>query len=179
MANIPEQRVLPLQNARAQVSNAGYVRRRNPRLHALVFAIVATIIAAGAVVAVVLSRPEESTHQVAHVGDHSTTMHMGHLKLTEWDIASLESSFDREIKVGNSSLEVHNDGKTVHSFGIWRGGEVQGDQVVGGILVAQTTYIQPGGVASLELDLEPGEYMLVCGVRGHVARGMHAEVVLQ
>ena len=104
---------------------------------------------------------------------------MGHLMLTEWEISSLESSFDHEIKVGNSLLEVHNGGHTVHSFVIWRGGEVQGDQVIGGTLVAQTPYIQPGGVALLEVDLEPGEYILVCDVQGHVARGMHAEVVLE
>ena len=127
----------------------------------------------------VLISPEQSTVKVANVGDDSNTMQMGHLLLTEWNIAGLESSFDDEIKVGNSLLELHNDGHTVHSFVIWRGGEVQGDQVVGGTLVAQTPYIQPGGVALLEVDLEPGEYMLVCGVRGHVAKGMYAEVVLR
>ena len=105
-------------------------------------------------------------------------MYMGHLVLTEWDITALESSLSHEMKVGNSTLELHNDGHTVHSFVIWRGGEVQGDQVVGGTLVARTTYIQPGDVAVLEVDLEPGEYILVCDVQGHVARGMHAKVVL-
>lgn len=179
MAVIPEQQVLTLQHDQAQVSKTGDVSRRNRRLYGLVFAIVATIIAAGAVAAVVLSGPEESTMKVAHAEDHSNTMPMGHLLLTEWEITSMASSVDREIRVGNSTLEVHNDGHTVHSLAIWRGGEVKGDLVVGGTLVAQTTYIQPGGVAPLEVDLEPGEYLLVCGVRGHAARGMHAKVVLR
>lgn len=189
MAVIPEQQVPTLQHDQAQVSKTGDVSRRNPRLYGLVFAIVATIIAAGAVAAVVLSGPEESTMKVAHAEDHSNTMSMaenhpntmpmGHLQLTEWAITSMAGSVDREIGVGNSTLEVHNDGHTVHSLTIWRGGEVQGDQVVGGTLVAQTAYIQPGGVAPLEVDLEPGEYLLVCGVRGHAARGMHAKVVLR
>ena len=135
--------------------------------------------AAAAIGAVVVSSPQESTMNVAHVGDHSNIMYMGHLLLTEWAITGLESSITHEITVGNSALEVHNAGHTVHGFGIWRGGEVQGDQVVGGFLVAQTTYIQPGGVQALKVDLEPGEYVLVCNVRGHVARGMHAEVILR
>ena len=179
MADIPEQQILTAQHDHEQASKAGHVIPRHLRLYGLAFALVATVIAAAAVAAVVLSRSEESTVKVPHVGDHSHTMYMGHLLLTEWEIDSLASSFNHEIKVGNSSLEIHNDGHTVHSFGIWRGGDVQGDQVVGGILVAQTTYIQPGGVTTLEVDLEPGEYVLVCGVRGHVQRGMHAKVVLE
>jgi len=97
----------------------------------------------------------------------------------EWDVAGLNSGLSEELKIGRSVLEVHNDGQTVHRFVIWRGGEVQGDQVVGGILVAETSYIQPGGVALLEVDLEPGEYVLVCGLRGHTARGMYAKGVLE
>ena len=104
---------------------------------------------------------------------------MDHLLLTEWKVSGLNSLLTDELTIGDSVLEVHNDGHTAHSFVIWRGGEVQGDQVVGGTLVAQTTYIQPGSVALLEVDLEPGEYMLVCGVPGHVARGMHTKVVLE
>ena len=66
-----------------------------------------------------MSRPEESPANVDPVGDHFTTMRMGHLMLADREITStyspgysLESSFNHEIKVGNSTLEERNDGHT-------------------------------------------------------------------
>ena len=131
------------------------------------------------VVAVILSRSEETTATVSHVGDHSNTLHMGHLVLNEWDVSGLGSALGDEVMAGKSVLELHNDGQTVHRFAIWHGGEVQGDQVVGGTLIAETGYIRAGEFTTLDVDLEPGEYVLLCFVRGHAARGMHATVQLQ
>ena len=122
---------------------------------------------------------EETTAAVSHVGDHAQTLNMGHLLLTEWDVTPLSSVFSEEIKDGASMLEVHNDGKTVHRLAIWRGGAVQGDQVVGGSLIAETDYIRPGEFTTLEVDLEHGTYVLICSVRGHVGRGMSATFELQ
>ena len=94
-------------------------------------------------------------------------------------VSGLGSALDSEVMAGKSVLELHNDGQTTHRFAIWRGGEVQGDQVVGGALIAETGYIQPGEFTNLDVDLEPGEYVLLCTVRGHTARGMNATVVLE
>ncbi len=142
------------------------------------FSIVAAIVAV-VVVAVMLSRSNETTATVSHVGDHANMVTMGHLVLNEWDISGLGSALDSEVMAGKSVLELHNDGQTVHRFAIWHGGEVQGDQVVGGTLIAETGYIRAGEFTTLDVDLEPGEYVLICSVRGHAARGMYATVVLE
>ena len=123
-----------------------------------------------------LTQPKEATAGVSHVGDHTNTVSMGHLLLTEWEVGGLSSVLSHEVKAGRSALEVHNDGQTVHRLAIWRGGVVEGDQVVGGTLIEETEYIRPGQTTTIDVELESGEYVLVCSVRGHLARGMYATV---
>ena len=142
----------------------------------------AILIAASIVVVVAaftLTRAGETTAMVSHVGDQSQIVSTGHLLLTEWDVTGLGSDLSHEIMAGDSVLELHNDGQTVHRLAIWRGGVVEGDQVVGGALVAETGFIRPGEMSTLDVDLEPGKYVLICSVRGHGARGMHATVELR
>ncbi len=164
----------------SQVQDVDIQRDRNFLLYGLFlsFSIVAAI-AAVVVVAVILSRSGETTATVSHVGDHSTMVHTGHLLLTEWNVAGMKGVLANEVKLGDSVLEVHNHGQTVHRFAIWRGGMVKGDQVVSGTLLAETGYIQPGEFTTLDVDLEPGGYVLLCSVRGHAARGMYATAQLQ
>ena len=177
MAENTEVRVGGLQGDRAQAWEADPNDSGHSRWYGLVVLIaIAAIVAAAAFT---LSRPEESVHVVSHVGDDSQMMHMGHLLLTEWNVAALNSGLNDELKHGESILEIHNDGQTVHRFALWRGGVVEGDQVVGGNLVAETDYIRPGELTTLDVDLETGGYVLVCSLRGHMARGMHAMVQVQ
>ena len=153
---------------------------RNFRWYFLALLIAAGIVAvAAAFFTGNLTQPKEAKAGVSHVGDHANTMSMGHLLLTEWDVSALSSVLSQEVKPGRSTLEVHNDGQTVHRLAIWRGGTVEGDQVVGGSLVAETGFIMAGEFTTLDVDLEPGEYVLLCSVRGHAARGMYASVLLQ
>ena len=178
MANFNEVRGHSAQRDRAQEwqpnpNNNGKLRR-----YILALAIGAAIVAV-AVAGIILSRAEETTATAHHLGDHSNMLHIGHLLLTEWDISGMSDFLSDEIKIGDSVLEVHNDGQTVHRFAIWRGGVLAGDQVVGGTLVAETSYIQPGGLSSLKVDLEAGDYVLVCSVRGHLERGMYGTIKLQ
>ena len=174
MAEIAEVRVGGEQGDRAQAREANPNHRGNLRWYALVVLIAIAAIVATA--AFTLSRSGESAHAVSHVGDYSQMMHMGHLLLTEWDVTALNASLNDELKHGESVLEIHNDGQTVHRLAIWRGGVVEGDQVVGGTLIAETEYIQPGKMTNIDVDLESGAYVLVCSVRGHLARGMYATV---
>ena len=136
---------------------------------------VAVVVAAG----ILISGSRVATAAVSYVGDHSNTVSMGHLRLAEWEVTGLGSVLSNEMNPGDSVLEVHNIGMTAHRLAIWRGGEVLRDQVVGGSLVAETGYIQPGEITTLHVDLEPGEYSLICAVRGHTARGMYATVQVQ
>ncbi len=174
MAEITEVRVGGEQGDRSQAWEANPNHRGNSRWYGLVVLIVIAAIAAAA--ALTLSRSEESMPAVSHVGDHSQMMHMGHLLLTEWDVAALNAALDDELKHGESVLEIHNDGQTVHRLAIWHGGVVQGDQVVGGALITETDYIRPGELTILDVALERGGYLLVCSIRGHTARGMYAPV---
>ena len=167
----------------ADIAQAGETKSghsRNFRWYFLGLLIAAGIVAvAAAFFTGNLTQPKEAKAGVSHVGDHTNTMNMGHLLLTEWDVAGLSSVLSQEVKAGRSTLEVHNDGQTVHRLAIWRGGVVEGDQVVGGALITETDYIRPGEFTILDVDLEPGEYVLVCSIRGHTARGMHAPVQVQ
>ncbi len=180
MANSSQVQVAGAQSDRAQEWEANPNDSRILRRYGLFFSLLmGTAIVAVVVTAFMLSRSGETTATVSHVGDHFNMVPTGHLLLTEWNVAGLSSVLNQEVKAGRSVLEVHNDGQTVHRLAIWRGGVVEGDQVVGGALIAETGYIQPGEFTTLDIDLEPGEYLLLCSVRGHAARGMYATVVLE
>ncbi len=161
----------------ADISQTREARSDKGRWYFLAILIGAGVIAVVAAVTIgILPYSKEAPASVSHVGDHTNTMSMGHLLLTEWEVSALSSVLSQEVKPGRSTLEVHNDGQTVHRLAIWRGGVVEGDQVVGGTLVAETEYIRPGKMTTMDLELESGEYVLVCTVRGHLARGMYATV---
>lgn len=180
MANVSQVSGQGAQSDRAQEREANPNDRGILRQYGLVFSLLMVIaIVAVVVTAFVLSRSSESTAAVSHVGDHSNTLTMGHVLLTEWDVSGLNSGLTNEVGLGDSVLEVHNDGQTVHRLAIWRGGVVKGDQVVGGALIVETGYIRPGEFSSLNIDLEPGEYVLVCSVRGHLERGMYGTINLE
>ena len=49
----------------------------------------------------------------------------------------------------------------------------------GGTLVAETGHPKPGEVASLTVDLEPGDYIVVCPIPGHLTRSMHIDVPIK
>lgn len=98
--------------------------------------------------------------------------------LTEWSITGEEGESLEALPSGQLLLKVHNDGTTVHQFAIWKGGQVEGDRVEGGTLVAMTEFIQPGDVAMLQADLEPADHVLICPIPGHTALGMHTEAAV-
>ena len=85
MAEITEVGVGGLPGDRAQEWEANPNHRGNSRWYGLVVLIATAAIVAAA--AFTLSRSEESVQVVSHVGDESQMMHMGHLLLTEWDVA--------------------------------------------------------------------------------------------
>jgi uncharacterized cupredoxin-like copper-binding protein len=68
------------------------------------------------------------------------------------------------LKAGKYRFEVKDDGKIAHDLAI-KGG-------------AKTKLIQPGGEATLEVDLKPGKYHFYCTVPGHEAAGMKIDVTV-
>ena len=77
------------------------------------------------------------------------------VSLSEWSIAGQGGLSLRPLPSGEATLEVRNDGRASHRLALWRGGSVVGDEVRGGILVAETPFVRPGGTATLDVDLEP------------------------
>ena len=146
---------------------------------ALAVAAVGAAIGIVVVAAIILPQGKETTATVSHVGDRSNIVPIGHLQLTEWKVAGLNNGLSNEVKLGDAVLELHNDGQTVHRLAIWRGGGVNGDQMEGVTLIAETGYIGPGELANLNVNLEPGKYVFICTVPGHLARGMYATVELK
>ena len=179
MANTSEGQDHGAQSDRAQEWKPNSGNGRKLRLCGLIFMFGAVVVGVMFAAGILIFGSGETTGTVSHVGDSSNTMRMSHLLLTEWEVTGLNSNIAEELKAGESNLELHNDGQTVHRLSIWRGGEVLRDQVVGGTLVAETGYIQPGEFTTLDIVLKPGGYVLLCSVRGHAARGMYATLQLQ
>ena len=69
-----------------------------------------------------------------------------------------------DLKAGNITFEVENDGKIPHDLAI-KGGK-------------KTPIIQAGGKTQLVVDLKPGKYHLYCSVPGHEAAGMKIDVTV-
>lgn len=100
------------------------------------------------------------------------------LVLTKRSITAEEGESLKALPSGDVRFDVRNDGKTVHAFAIYRGGDLDGDSIAGGTLVAQTKNIRAGETVTLQESLEPGDYWLVCPIPGHTALGMNAQLTV-
>ena len=100
--------------------------------------------------------------------EDSSNATLSAVRLSEW-VITCEIATESPAR-----FEAQNVGSVDHQLAIWKGGAVEGDNVVGGDLVGQTDIIQAGQSATLEVTLEPGDYILVCPVPGHTGFGMHA-----
>jgi uncharacterized cupredoxin-like copper-binding protein len=65
------------------------------------------------------------------------------------------------------TITVENGGDIVHNFTVEQGPDPETPSKE----LAATPNVQPGETAELEVDLEPGEYVLVCTVPGHSELG--------
>ena len=72
------------------------------------------------------------------------------------------------LSAGSYTIEVVNEGSATHDFVVERDGDD----------VAATDTIAPGASATLEVDLEPGEYVFYCSVGNHRSMGMEVTVTV-
>jgi uncharacterized cupredoxin-like copper-binding protein len=70
-----------------------------------------------------------------------------------------------DLKAGEITFEVKNEGKIDHDLAIKETGD-------------KTKLISPGGTAELRVVLKPGKYLLYCTVPGHEAAGMKLNITV-
>lgn len=106
------------------------------------------------------------------------------VKLAEWSVAPEETS----APAGEVTFDISNEGANVHEFVIFKtdlapedlplkpeeDSTVVDEEGEGLALVDEVEDIAPGSSATLTVDLEPGNYILLCNIPGHFEQGMHA-----
>jgi uncharacterized cupredoxin-like copper-binding protein len=70
-----------------------------------------------------------------------------------------------DLKAGEITFQVKNDGKVPHDFAIKETGD-------------KTKEIPTGGTAELKVTLKPGKYVFYCSIPGHEAAGMKLSVTV-
>ncbi len=89
-----------------------------------------------------------------------------------------------DVPAGQVTLAATNAGPSTHEFEVFSVADgvdandlpVEDDVAVtdGLTLVDELEDVLPGSTASLDVDLEPGTYAVVCNLPEHYAQGMHA-----
>jgi uncharacterized cupredoxin-like copper-binding protein len=75
---------------------------------------------------------------------------------------------DATVKAGSVTLDISNDGATVHNI------EIEGNGVE-----EKSDDLQPGSTGQLTVDLKPGTYEMYCSIDGHEDLGMKGEITVQ
>ena len=98
--------------------------------------------------------------------------------LTEWDVEPAESS----TQAGTVVFNARNAGNAPHELEVIATDTPAGDFPVEGAVakvegeaIGEVTGIAGGESKTLEVDLEPGHYALICNLPGHYEPGMHAD----
>ncbi len=102
------------------------------------------------------------------------------VKLAEWSVTVDPAS----APAGTVTFNVENGGANVHELVVFKTelaedalpvvGDAVDETAPDLTLVDEVEDIAPGGTATLTVDLEPGNYVLICNISGHYSRGMHA-----
>ncbi len=83
--------------------------------------------------------------------------------LTDFDI-----EMDSTLEAGRTVFSVSNDGDEEHNF------EVEGQ----GMEREFESNLQPGDTEELEVDLQPGSYVIYCPVEDHRSQGMEVQLTV-
>lgn len=108
--------------------------------------------------------------------------------LTEVDSDTMQMTVDpQSVVAGEITFEVTNSGDLLHELVVFKtdlasddlptnesGSEVLEDGP-GLSLVDEIEDIQSGDSGTLTVALEPGKYVLVCNIKGHYQKGLHAD----
>jgi uncharacterized cupredoxin-like copper-binding protein len=86
------------------------------------------------------------------------------VELTEYDIDMPES-----IPAGPTTFEVTNAGEIEHNL------QITGE----GIDEVFAENLAPGETETMEVDLQPGAYDVICPIPGHAEQGMQLELTVE
>ncbi|MGZ8705951.1 MAG: cupredoxin domain-containing protein [Gaiellaceae bacterium] len=100
----------------------------------------------------------------------TTTQEVTTAKPAETKVPVSETEFkitlgSTDLKAGEITFQVKNDGKVPHDFAIKETGD-------------KTKEIPAGGTAELKVTLKPGKYVFYCSIPGHEAAGMKLSVTV-
>jgi uncharacterized cupredoxin-like copper-binding protein len=108
--------------------------------------------------------------------------------LAEWKITPGVTT----VAAGSVTFDVTNDGTTAHEFVVLRTNTQSADfpitsfegetsrfnEDTAGKNVGETGDMEVGATKTLQIDLKPGHYALVCNLPGHYGSGMHVDFVV-
>ena len=109
--------------------------------------------------------------------------------LRDFAIAENDGAQDFEAATGEVTLEVRNDGPSIHELVIIETDLAPGDlpvtdafivdEAAAGGLIARTPLMAGAAVETLTADLSAGNYVLICNIAGHYESGMFARLVVR
>ena len=86
--------------------------------------------------------------------------------LKEWSLTLSQG----EVSAGKILFTVTNEGQFAHNLTVTDSS---------GEIAMTPTFSRADGVQTLEVDLKPGTYTIICNLRGHAARGQTAQLVVK
>jgi uncharacterized cupredoxin-like copper-binding protein len=108
----------------------------------------------------------------------------GTIGTTERDFAiALEED---STPAGSTAFDITNEGPSTHEFVVFRTDLAEDALPVDGATVTEDELdvvdeaedIAPGVGTTLTVDLDPGDYVVICNVEGHYRAGMHAALTV-
>lgn len=103
------------------------------------------------------------------------------VELDEWDVRVTE-----DAEAGTITFRARNVGQFAHELTVIRTETDAAELPVEGLraepdgeVVGSISNVRPGDEETLEAELEPGHYALICNLPGHYERGMHANYVVE
>jgi uncharacterized cupredoxin-like copper-binding protein len=104
------------------------------------------------------------------------------VQVTERDFSI--SPDQNSVPSGEVSFNIRNEGPATHEFVVFKTDVPEGQLPIrNGIVdeeansvedVDEVEGISPGESKELKVDLQPGQYVLICNISGHYQLGMHA-----
>jgi uncharacterized cupredoxin-like copper-binding protein len=149
-----------------------------------IFAVLALLIAGANLIAVAATRGGSTTTKIVAPATAKATPaaapHTVGVSLKEFKI--LPSS--GQAAAGRTTFNVKNAGTTTHEFVVLRTDKPAGSLLQGARAdetgnVGETGDLAPGASKTIQVNLKPGHYALICNLPGHYLAGQHTDFTVK